>query len=104
MHASTNRGSALLVFLCGPIIDFLEELVVLTDLRIVRVELQRLLVGLARFVELSFVLVAGGRVVIGGGVTWIDLGGLLPGGDCLAPRTTLRGANSELHLRLRVFF
>ena len=46
--------SARLRVLCsaGPVIDFLEQLVVLTNLRVVRLELQRLFVGLARLVEL----------------------------------------------------
>ena len=39
------------------VIDFLEQLVVLPDLRVVRLELERLLVRLARLVELALVLV-----------------------------------------------
>ena len=40
------------------VIDFLEQLVVLLDVRVVRLELQRLLVGVPRFVEIALVLVA----------------------------------------------
>src|SRR5205823_5913192 len=88
--------------LCGPIIDFLEALVVLTGLRIVRVELERSLVGLARFVELSLVLVADREIVEGRRVGRIDLRRFLPAIDRLAPQSALRDADAEVDLRLRV--
>ena len=78
-----------LVFLLSrAVIDFFEELVVLTDLRIVRLERQRLLVGLARLVELPFVFVGNGQVVERRGVGRIELDGLFPSGR--SPRATGR--------------
>src|SRR5262249_55238629 len=104
MLASATRRGALLVFLSGPIIDFLEELVVLPDLRIVRIELERLLVRLARFVELALVLVADREIVVRGGVGRIDLRGFFPAVDRLAPKPALSDADPEFNLRFGVFF
>src|SRR6266540_2669720 len=81
-----------------PIIDFLEQLVVLTDLRVVRREFQRLLVRLARFVELAFVLVSDREIVECLGVRRIELDGLFPPIDRLAPQTALRDIDPELDL------
>src|SRR5262245_4065311 len=85
------------------IIDFLEELVVLSDLGIVRVEFERFLVRLARLFELALVLVRNREIVEGRGVGGIDFDGLLPPVDRFAPQAALRHADAELHLRFRVF-
>src|SRR5262245_38213695 len=71
----------------GPIIDFLEQLVVLTNLGVVRLELNRFFVGLSRFIELSFVLVRYRQIVISGGIRGVDLDGPFPPVDRLAPQT-----------------
>ena len=85
-QAATAANATLLVLLSGPIIDFLEELVVLANLRIVRIDLERFLVGLARLVELPFVFVADGEVVEGGDVVRVDLGRPFPSGRWLRAR------------------
>src|SRR5262249_52527524 len=95
--------NALLVFLSGPIIDFLEELVVLADLGIVRIELERFLVRLARLLELSLVLVTDREIVVCGGVGWIDLSRLFPTVDRFTPEPALGDADPEFDLGLRVF-
>src|SRR5262249_35952561 len=86
----------------GSIIDFLEKLVVLSDLGIVRVELERFFVRFARFLELTLVLVGNREIVVGGGVGRIDLDRLLPPVDRLAPEAALRDVDPEFHLGLRV--
>src|SRR6185369_10199136 len=59
-HAAAIAPSArrLLVLLRRAVIDFFEQLVVLTNLGVVRLDLERLLVRLARLVELALVLVS----------------------------------------------
>ena len=84
------------------VIDFLEELEVLTNLRVVGLELERLLVGLARLVELAFVLVGDREVVERGGVGRIDLDRSFPAVDGFAPEAALRDADAERDLLLRV--
>src|SRR5262249_25405693 len=93
---------ALLLFLSSPIIDFLEELVVLPDLRVVRVELQRLLVGLARLVELAFVFVPDRQIVVRRNVGGVELRGLFPAVNRLAPEAALGDVDAEFDLRARV--
>ena len=104
--ASTRAGRACATrCLClggRPVIDFLEQLVVLTDLRVVRIELERFLVRLARFVELTFVLVGDRQVVERGGVGRVDLDGFFPAVDGFAPEAALRDVDAELDLRLGV--
>src|ERR1700687_4680976 len=84
------------------VIDFLEELKVLPNLHVVGVEVERFFVGLARLVELAFVLVRDGEVVMGGGVRRIDFDRLLPAVDRFPPETALRDADAERALLLRV--
>src|SRR5262245_31041869 len=84
------------------IIDFLEQLVVLLDLRVVRFERQRLVVGLAGLIELSFVLVGDGQIVPRRSVSGVDFDRLLPPVNGLAPESALRDVDPELDLRLRV--
>src|SRR4030095_1134890 len=80
------------------IIDFLEELVVLSDLGIVRVEFERFLVSLARLFEHTLVHVRNREIVESRGVGRIDLDGLLPAINCFAPEAALRHVDAELHL------
>ena len=60
-RSARPRARLLSVLASRAVIDFLEQLVVLFDERVVRLELERLLVGGARLVELAFVLVARSR-------------------------------------------
>ena len=92
-HAQPRRSRArdLLFFaLAGPVIDFLEKLVVLTDLSIVRVELDRFLVRLARLVELALVLVGDREIVERRRVGRVELRSLFPA--VRSPRATSRAA------------
>src|SRR5437899_8644681 len=104
--ASTRRRptlrDALSVLGGRPVIDFLEQLVVLTDLSVVRIELEGTLVRLAGFVELTFVLVRNRQVVERGGVRRVDLGGFFPAVDGFAPEAALRDVDAEFDLRLGV--
>src|SRR6185503_2511363 len=101
-QASVASAPLLFFALAGPVIDFLEQLVVLADLRVVRVQFERFLVGLSGLVELPFVLVGNRQVVVGGDVGRVELGGLLPAIDGFAPQTALRDADAELDLRTGV--
>src|SRR5262245_19558298 len=104
--ASRRRRPTLrdaLSVLCGrPVIDFLEQLVVLTDLSVVRIELEGTLVRLAGFVELTFVLVRNRQVVKRGGVRGVDLGCFFPAVDRFAPEAALRDVDAEFNLRFSV--
>src|SRR5262245_33434610 len=84
------------------VIDFLEELVVLSHLRIVRVELECLLVRLARLFELALVLVRDRQIVVRRGVGRIDLDRLFPAVDGFPPEAALRDVDAELDLGLGV--
>src|SRR5262245_49886661 len=84
------------------VIDFLEELVILSHLRIVRVEFERFLVRLARLVQLPLVLVRDREIVVRSRVGRIDLHRLLPAVDGLAPEAALRDVDPELDLGLGV--
>src|SRR4051794_4297291 len=102
-QAATNASARLLVLaLAGPVIDFLEQLVVLTDLSVVGIQLNRLFVGLSRVVELTLVLVGDCEVVEGRGVGRVELGRALPAINRFAPQAALRHVDAELDLRLRV--
>src|SRR5204863_1025519 len=66
---SPDRDRLLLVFGLGrAVIDFLEQIVVLTNLRVVRLYRQGFLVRLACLVELALVLVSNAEVVVRRGV------------------------------------
>src|SRR6267378_8538055 len=80
------------------VIDFLEELVVLSHLRVVRVEFERLLVRFARLFELALVLVGNREIVEAGGVGRVDFHGFFPAVDSFAPEAALRDVDAELHL------
>ena len=101
--APTSARSRLpTVFLRGAVIDFLEEIKILPNHRVVRVELESLLVSRAGLVQLSFVLVGDSQVVEGGGVGRIDLGGAFPAIDRLPPQSPLRDLDAELDLFLGI--
>src|SRR5437660_12774419 len=104
MPATTTAMASLLLTggLPAAVVDFLEQVVVLVNLGIVRIQLERLLVGLARLLELALVFVGDGEVVVSCGVGRIQFDGLLPAVDRLAPQPTLRDADPEFHLGPRV--
>src|SRR6266446_7010166 len=68
--AATLTNASLLAFgvfsRARAVIDFLEQLKVLTNLHVIGLEVERFFVGLARLVELALVLVCDGEVVVGG--------------------------------------
>src|SRR5437899_7445010 len=101
---SVNPTLRLVFFLAGarPVIDFLEELEVLLNLRVVWFELDGFLVGLPRFVELAFVLVRDRQIVVGGGVGRVEFGRFFPAVDGFAPEPALGHVDPEFDLRLRV--
>src|ERR1700687_2948602 len=86
---ATRTKLRCLFFDARSIIDFLEEVVVLLDLRVLRVERERLFVGCSCLDELSFVFVCHGQIVESGRVRRVDLDRLLPSVDGLAPQTSL---------------
>src|SRR5262245_58322244 len=88
----------LLFFATRPVLAFLEQLVVLTDLRGVRLDLERLFVRLARFLELAFVFVRDREIVERGGVGRIDLDRLFPAVDRFTPQAALRDVDAEFDL------
>src|SRR5262249_60894722 len=89
--AETAASASLRSFFCTrAVIDFLEQLVVLADLRIVRIELDRFFVRFAGLVELTLVLVRDREVVVGGGVRLVELDRLLPAVDRFAPEAAHR--------------
>src|SRR5262245_5337686 len=73
----------------GPFIDFLEQFVVLPNLGVVRFEREGLFVGLAGFVELSFVFVRDREVVVRRGISRVELDGFFPPVDGFAPQPSL---------------
>src|SRR2546422_242856 len=104
-HAAANTASARLRLVfpwTRPVIDFLEKLVVLTNLGVVRIELQRLLVRFPRLVELAFVFVPDREVVERGGVRRIELDRPFPPVDRLAPQAALGHTDAEFDLRFRL--
>src|SRR5678815_3458630 len=86
----------------GAVIDFPEQLVVLLDVLIVRIELQCLLVRLACIGQIALVLVGNREIVVGGGVGRIDIGGAFESRDRFAPQVVLGDVDAELHLLLRL--
>src|SRR4051794_39469222 len=82
--------TARLLFLgASAVIDFLEQVEILPDFVVVRIQLGRLLVRLARLVELPFVLVGNGQIVEGRRVGRIELDGLFPAVGRFAPEPAL---------------
>src|SRR5436190_3985773 len=84
------------------VIDFLEQLVVLFDERVVRLDFERLLVGDSRLIEVAFMLVGDGEIVERLGVLRVDVHGALPPVDGFTPETALRDGDAEFDLFLRV--
>src|SRR5688572_6089313 len=96
------RLLALLVGGTRAVINFLEELKILSNLKIIGLEFERFFVRLARFIELTFVLVCDREIVEGGRVRRIDFNRLFPAVDGFAPKASLRHADPERHLLFRV--
>src|SRR5678815_1381769 len=85
-----------------PVIDFLEELVVLFDQRVIRLQLQRLFIRDPRLFEIAFMFVRDGKVVERLRVFGIDLYSPLPPVYRLAPQTPLCDRDAELDLLFRI--
>src|SRR5713101_8228142 len=100
--AATSRRLLEVFAGAGPVIDFLEQLEVLSDVGVVGIERERLLVSLPGLGELPFVLVRNREIVERGGVGGIDLDGALPPIDRLTPEALLRDVDAEVDLRLGV--
>src|SRR4051794_29244442 len=102
--AAESAISRLWLFLVGsgPVIDFLEQLIVLPNLEVVGFHLHRLLVSAPCFVQLSFVFVGDSEIVEGSRVGRVDFDGAFPAIDRLFPKAFLRHVDAERHLRLRV--
>src|SRR4029450_1853543 len=86
---AVNRTRLAIVAALRAVIDFFEEVVVLPNQRVLRIERDRLLVGLARIVETSLVFVANAEIVPGRGVARIDFHRLLPAVGRFFPQTVL---------------
>src|SRR5450759_845012 len=84
------------------VIDFLEEIVVLADGHVLRVEFEGLVVCLARLLEHPFVLVRNRQVVVRRGVLRVDLCGLFPAIQRLFPEALVGDVDAELDLGLCV--
>src|SRR4029078_9109825 len=81
-----------------PVIDFLEELVVLFDQSVVWLQLQRLFIRDSRLFEIALMLVRNGEVVECLRVFGVDLYSPLPPVNRLAPQTPLCDRDAELDL------
>src|SRR5687768_16102493 len=90
------------VRLVRAVIDFPEQLVVLLDVRVIRIELESLLIGRAGLFEFALLFVADRQIVVRRGVCRVRLGGAFPMGDRLAPQSEPRNLDSKLDLILRV--
>ena len=84
------------------VIDFLEQVVVLPDERIVGLERERLLVRGSGLRQLTLVLVGHREVVERCGVGGIELGGAFPAVDRLMPEPALRHLDAEFDLFLGI--
>src|SRR5215203_3257028 len=73
----------------GPVIDFLEQFVVLANLHVVGLDCDSFLVRLPRLVQLPLVLVSNSQVIEGGGVGRVDFSGALPPVNGLPPQPFL---------------
>src|SRR4051812_22047525 len=87
--ASAMRRALRSFFLARAVIDFLEQLVILADLRVVRLDRQRFFVCFSRLVEQPFVFVRNREIVVRGSVRRIELDGFLPPVDGFAPQPAL---------------
>src|SRR4249920_2411204 len=96
--ATAPRARRLLVLLRRAVIDFFEELVVLTNLGVAWLDLDRLLVGLARLVELALVFVGDRQIIERRRVGRVDFDGLLPAIDRLAPQPAQGDVHAEVDL------
>src|SRR5262249_8753279 len=100
-HTKVRPASASLAFvllLRHAVIDFLEQIVVLPDLRVVRIEFQRFVVRLPGLFELPFVLVRNRQVVVRRGVLRVEFDGFFPAIDRFTPQPALRDVDAEIHL------
>jgi hypothetical protein len=84
------------------VIDFFEQIVVLADEDVLRIERDRLFVCLSRVLESSFVLVRDTEIVPRGGIGGIEFYGFLPPIRRFLPQAVLRDLDPEVDLRLRV--
>jgi hypothetical protein len=80
------------------VIGLSEKVVVLLDLTLPRLQLQGLLVRLARTGEVALLLAGHRQVVQRGGVPWVQLHGLLETEAGLSPEALLRDLDAEAHL------
>src|SRR4051812_41611147 len=103
VHALVNvsRTRLAIVAALRAVIDFFEQIVVLSNQDVLRVERDSFFVGLARVLESAFVLVSNPQVVPGGRVARIRFGRFLPAVDGFFPEAVLRDLDAEVHLRLR---
>src|SRR5258705_7853911 len=95
-------GVILRILTSRPVIDFLEELVVLFDQRVVRLDFERLFIRDARFFQVAFVFVRAREVVVRFRVLRVDLRGALPAVDGFTPEAALRDRDPEFDLFLGV--
>src|SRR3982751_3076384 len=103
VHALVNvsRTRLAIVAALRAVIDFFEQIVVLSDKDVLRVECDGFFVRLARVFEAPFVLVSNPQVVPGSGVSGIRFRRLLPAVHGFFPESVLRDLDAEVHLRLR---
>src|ERR1043166_8296208 len=94
--AAPARTNLLAAAALRTVIDFFEEIVVLPDHQVLRIQLQRFLVCLLRVVELPLVLVGDREIVPRGRVRRIELHRLLPAIERFVPETVLRDLDAEL--------
>src|SRR6185436_7702643 len=104
VHALVNvsRTRLAIVATLRAVIDFFEQIVVLANQHIFRIERHGLLVRLACLLESPFMLVPNPEIVPGCRVGGIDLDGFFPAIRRFLPETVLRDLDAEVDLRLRV--
>src|SRR3954465_12534930 len=87
VHALVNvrRTRLAIVAALRAVIDFFEQIVVLSNEDVLGIECDRFFVRLARVLESAFVLVPNPQVVPGGCVSGIRFGGLFPAIDGFFP-------------------
>src|SRR5688572_14394878 len=103
-QAAVNAATAALlsVLASRAVIDFPEELVILFDKGVARLELHGLFVGATGLAQFALVLVRNCQIVLRRRVGGVQLRRALPSVDGLAPQSALRDGNPELHLLFRV--